>query len=201
MYLTYRQLARFGMDRSYFPIMVRVKGGDPLRGQGPLTVAPAIREAIHRINPSAAVAYERTMNDVIARSLGQPRFYFSLLGAFAAVAILLAVAGLYGVLSYVVAQRTRELGIRAALGSSSGRTLGLVTRDGMVLVAIGMVLGLFGGAMVTRLMTFMLYGVSPLDGATWVVAAAVMVVAGLAATLVPAWRATRVDPLIAMRAE
>jgi ABC-type antimicrobial peptide transport system permease subunit len=141
------------------------------------------------------------MSQVISTSLGNPRFYFSLLGTFAAVALVLAVAGLYGVLSYVVAQRTRELGIRSALGSPTSRLLGLVTRDGLQLVAGGLILGLIGGAAVTRLMTFMLYGVSPLDAVTWTVAVVVMALAGLLATLVPARRATRVDPLIAIRAE
>jgi ABC-type antimicrobial peptide transport system permease subunit len=141
------------------------------------------------------------MSDVISSSLGYPRFYFSLLGTFAVVALVLAVAGLYGVLSYVVAQRTRELGIRSALGSPTSSLVGLVTRDGLQLVAGGLVLGLIGGAAVTRLMTFMLYGVSPLDAVTWTLAVALMSVAGLLATLIPARRATRVDPLIAIRAE
>jgi ABC-type antimicrobial peptide transport system permease subunit len=141
------------------------------------------------------------MSQVISMSLGNPRFYFSLLGTFAAVAMVLALAGLYGVLSYVVAQRTRELGIRSALGSPKSSLVTLVARDGLLLVAGGLVLGLIGGAAVTRLMTFMLYGVSPLDATTWTLAVALMAVAGLFATLIPARRATRVDPLIAIRAE
>lgn len=191
MYWSYRQN---GLGSSSFPLMVRVKGD-------PTSVVPSIRAAVRRIDASAAIARVLPMSDVISTSLGNPRFYFSLLGTFAAVAMVLAVAGLYGVLSYVVAQRTRELGIRSALGSSTSSLMGLVTRDGLQLVAGGLVLGLMGGAAVTRLMTFMLYGVSPLDAVTWTLAVALMAAAGLLATLVPARRATRVDPLIAIRAE
>ncbi len=191
MYWSYRQN---GLGSSGFPLMVRVKGD-------PTSVVAGIRAAVRRIDASAAIARVMPMSDVISSSLGNPRFYFSLLGTFAAVALVLAVAGLYGVLSYVVAQRTRELGIRSALGSPTFSLLGLVTRDGLQLVAGGLVLGLIGGVAVTRLMTFMLYGVSPLDAVTWTSAVAVMSLAGLLATLIPARRATRVDPLIAIRAE
>jgi len=191
-YWAFRQ---FAPGVSSVTILARVKGTNPAAAM------PDIRAAIRRIDPQAAVARVKTMPDAIATSLGQPRFYFSLLGTFAVVAIVLAVAGLYGVLSYVVAQRTRELGIRSALGSPKSRLVRLVTRDGLLLVAGGLVLGLIGGAAVTRLMTFMLYGVSPIDLLTWALAVIAMTLAGLFATLVPATRATRVDPLIAIRAE
>ena len=178
-----------------FPLLIRVRGGDPM------SVAGSVRAAIRAIDPAAAVTAVRPMSEVIARSLGRPRFYFSLLGAFAAVALVLAVAGLYGVLSYAVEQRTRELGIRAALGSSRGVLVRMIGAQGLRLVVLGLVLGFAGGAVVTRLMTFMLYGVSPLDMATWAAAGALLLVASMVATLVPAGRATRVDPLIAMRVE
>jgi ABC-type antimicrobial peptide transport system permease subunit len=164
-------------------------------------VTPAVRAALRAIDPSAAVANVATMPDVIARSLGQPRFYLSLLGSFAVVAIVLAIAGLYGVLSYAVAQRTRELGIRAALGSSTGGLMRLVTVQGLQLVGIGLLFGLAGGVAVTRLMTFALYGVSPLDAMTWMASVTLMTIAGLAATLLPALRATRVSPMVAIQAE
>jgi ABC-type antimicrobial peptide transport system permease subunit len=138
---------------------------------------------------------------VIARSLGQPRFYLSLLGAFAVVALVLAIAGLYGVLSYAVAQRTRELGIRSALGSSPVRLMRLMALDGVLLVGFGLVLGSLGGVLVTRLLTFALYGVSPLDVETWIASLLLMFVAGTAAALIPARRATRVSPLIAIQTE
>jgi ABC-type antimicrobial peptide transport system permease subunit len=175
--------------------MIRVKRGDPA------AIAPAVRAAIRAIDPTAAVADVRAMPEVIATSLGQPRFYLSLLGAFAVVALALSVAGLYGVLSYAVAQRTRELGIRSALGSSPSALMGLMAWEGMRLVAIGLVVGAVGGTLVTRLLTFALYGVSPLDVTTWCAAILLMFIAGLVATLVPSRRATRVNPIIAIQTE
>jgi putative ABC transport system permease protein len=178
-----------------FPLVVRVRGGEPT------AVAAQVRAAIRRVDPSAAVADVKPMTEVIATSLGRPRFYFSLLGTFAAVAIVLAVAGLYGVLSYAVAQRTREFGIQLALGSPPRLLLRRVTTQGLRLVVVGLVVGLAGAVSVTRLMEFMLYGVSPLDARTWVLATGALLGAGLLAALVPARRATRVDPVRALQAE
>lgn len=192
MYWTYRQS---GQGSANFPLMIRVRDGDPR------SVLAGVRAAIRAVDPTAAVGDVMTMDDVIAASLGRPRFYFSLLGTFAGVALALALAGLYGVLSYVVAQRTREIGIRSALGSSRGALMRLVTGEGLRLVAAGLAVGVLGGLAVTRLMAFMLYGVSPLDARTWLMAAALMVAAAVLAALLPARRAARVDPMIAMRAE
>jgi ABC-type antimicrobial peptide transport system permease subunit len=175
--------------------MIRVGGGDPT------AVAPGVRAAVRRVDPTAAVSQVASMSDVIGRSLGRPRFYFSLLGAFAGIAIVLAVAGLYGVLSYAVAQRTREIGIRAALGSSRSALVRLFAMEGFRLVAIGVTLGLAGGAAVTRLMEFMLYGISPLDATTWALAAFLMIGAAMIAAIIPARRAARVDPLVAIQNE
>jgi len=190
MYWTYKQ----GGYGSSFPLMIRVAGD-------PTSVVAGVRAALHGVDPSAAISSVHSMPEVIATSLGRPRFYFSLLGSFAAIAILLALAGLYGVLSYAVAQRTREIGIRAALGSPRSAILRLITGHGMRLVAGGIVLGLLAGAGLTRLMVFMLYGVSPLDAMTWIAAAVLMLAAGVAASVVPARRAARVDPLVAIQAD
>lgn len=192
MYWSYLQN---GSGSTNFPIMVRVARGNPMAS------LPAVREAMRGVDPTAAVGSVRTMEDVIGSSLGRPRFYFSLLGTFAGVALVLTLSGLYGVLSYAVAQRTREIGIRTALGSSRTAIMRLVVRDGMQLVATGIVLGLVGGLAVTRLMVFMLYGVSPLDVRTWLLSVVLMGLSGMAAVVLPARRAARVDPLIAMRAE
>jgi ABC-type antimicrobial peptide transport system permease subunit len=191
MYSTYLQNGQ----ASLFSLMIRVRRGDPA------AIAPSVRAAIRSIDPTAAVASVLPMPYVIASSLGQPRFYLSLLGAFAVVALVLAIAGLYGVLSYAVAQRTRELGIRAALGSSAAALMRLMTVDGLRLVAIGLVIGSLGGVGLTRFITFALYSVSPLDATTWLASLLLMFVAGLFATLVPAHRATRVNPVIAIQME
>ncbi|MGH7626970.1 MAG: FtsX-like permease family protein, partial [Gemmatimonadaceae bacterium] len=189
MYWTY---AQGGSDTDY-PLMVRVTRGDPA------AVVSEVRAAIHGVNANAAVSHVRPMHDVIEQSLGQPRFYLSLLGTFAAVAILLAIAGLYGVLGYAVAQRTREMGTRAALGGSVGSLVELVMRDGMRIIAFGLVGGLVGGWAATRVIQSMLYGVSPLDVPTWVGAVVLMVVVGLLAALVPALRAANQEPADAVR--
>ncbi|HJU64855.1 MAG TPA: ABC transporter permease [Gemmatimonadaceae bacterium] len=191
----YRPARRDASGQTSFPLVVRVKSGDPA------AVAGAVRSAIRAVDPGAAVTDVQPMEEVIADSVGEPRFYLTLLGVFALVAVVLAVSGMYGVLSYAVAQRMREFGIRTALGSTAAQIAGLVTRRGMTLIAIGVVVGIAGGAAVTRLMGSLLYGVSPLDAVTWALAIVALVAVGLLASLLPAWRATRADPLVAMRVE
>jgi len=180
---------------SSYSLMLRVRDGDPL------SVTSGVRNAIRSVDATAAAAGVATMRDVIARSLGGPQFYLSMLATFAGIAIVLAVAGLYGVLSYAVAQRSREIGIRSALGSSRRAIMGLIAGEGVRLIALGVVVGLIGGAAITRLMVFMLYGLSPHDMWAWIAATVLMMGAGLLAALIPARRATRVDPLVAMQAE
>lgn len=190
-YWPYRQ----NSGNASFPIMVRVRGRDPM------AVAASVRRAVLSVDRGAAVTELQPMPEVIAASVGRPRFYVTLLGVFAGVALVLAISGIYGVMSYAVAQRTREFGIRTALGSTTSRTLRLVTGRGMQLVALGAVIGLAGGVAVTRALRGLLYGVSPLDVSTWTLATLALGGVALLATLLPAYRATRVDPLIAMRAE
>jgi predicted permease len=192
-YSTFRQM---GAGWSSFPIMVRTRAGTR-----PETLAGAVTAAVRRVDPTSAVTAVRPMADVISDSVGRPRFYLVLLATFGAVALLLAVAGIYGVLSYAVAQRTREFGIRTALGSTPRDTLGLVTRQAMTLVAMGVAIGLAGSLAATKVLGSLLYGVSPLDPSAWVLATATLLLAGLMAALLPAWRATRSDPIVALRAE
>jgi predicted permease len=191
----YSTLRQNGTTWALFNLVVRVRGGDPA------AVYSGVRGAIRKTDQAAAVSAGITMPELVAQTLGRPRFYFTLLGTFAAIAILLALAGLYGVLSYVVAQRTREIGIRSALGSTRAGIVGLVAMEGFRLVVLGLVAGLAGGAAVTRLMTFMLYGVSPLDATAWTVATLLMFGAAMLAAVIPARRAARVDPLVAIQAE
>jgi putative ABC transport system permease protein len=196
----YHSFRESGDGWSSFPILIRVRDGAGGRPR-PEALAAAAGAAVRAVDPGVAITAVRPMPEVMAASLGRPKFYLALLGTFGAVALALAVAGIYGVLSYAVAQRTREFGIRTALGSTAREILGLVTRQAMVLVAIGIGLGLAGSLAVTRLLGSLLYGVSPLDAPAWILATVTLALAGLLAALVPAWRATRADPVVALRAE
>lgn len=192
MYYTYRQGAP---NATSYGILVRTTVDSPV------SITPQVRAALQRVDATVAVSGVTAMPDVIAASLGSPRFYLLLVGSFAAVAIVLAAAGLYGILSYSVAQRTREFGIRLALGSRPSLLLRMVTMQGIGLVLLGLVVGLAGAAAATRLMTTMLYGLDPLDIVSWISATVLLFLTGTAAALIPAFRATRVDPIRAIQSE
>jgi ABC-type antimicrobial peptide transport system permease subunit len=141
------------------------------------------------------------MEQLVDASVGQRKLSMILLGVFSLIALLLASIGIYGVMSYSVAQRTRELGIRMALGAARPRVLGLVVGQGMVLASAGVVIGLAAAFGLTRLLTTQLYGVSATDPMTFVGVSALLIGVALLATLLPAMRATRVDPVVALRDE
>ena len=173
-----------------------------VRAAGPLEpLAGAIRAAVRRVIPGQALFRVRTMREVIGDSLANPRLYAWLVGLFAAMGTLLAAAGIYGVIAYLVALRTREFGIRMALGADAGRVLRLVLRRGALLTALGLAAGIGGAALLTRVLRGVLYGVSPADWRTFAAVAALLAVVSLAACLAPARRAARVDPAAALRAE
>jgi putative ABC transport system permease protein len=137
----------------------------------------------------------------VSRALGEQRFTMLLLGLFAAMALVLAAIGVHGVLSYSVARRTPEIGIRMALGAEPGGVRRLIVGEGLTLAAIGIVLGLASALAFTRLLPSLLYGVSPTDPVTFVAVALVLAAIALAASAAPAWRATRISPMVAMRTE
>jgi len=143
----------------------------------------------------------KTMEEYVATSVATPRFQTLLLALFAVVGLALTAIGLYGVMAYGVAQRTREFGIRLALGARPGEVLGLVLRGGLTLVAAGLIVGVVAGALATRLLGSALYGVDPLDPPTFAGVSAMLVAVAAMASYVPARRATRVDPIAALRAE
>jgi len=143
----------------------------------------------------------RTMNDMIARTLLQKKFTMLLLSIFAGAALLLAAIGLYGVISYSVAQRTRELGIRIALGAQRGDVLRLILRQGMAVVAAGVIFGVAASLGLTRLIASLLYGISANDPLTFLLFSVALVLVAFIACWLPARRAARVDPVIALRAE
>jgi putative ABC transport system permease protein len=137
----------------------------------------------------------------VEESLGQRPFAMLLLASFAALALLLATVGIYSVLAYTVRQRVREIGIRMALGAPTGGVLRLIVIEGLKPTLIGVALGLALAAALVRVMTTMLYGVDQHDPGTFTVVAGIMLLVGIVATLVPAFRATRVDPIVTLRAE
>jgi putative ABC transport system permease protein len=175
-------------------IVVRT-GGDPLA-----LAAPA-RRAIASLDPDLAVANVRTLDRVVADSVGDRRFTMLLLGLFGAVALALAVIGIYGVTAYGVAQRTREMGIRLALGAAPGAVRRLVVGEGMRLALGGLVAGMVLALVGTRALRSQLYGIRSSDPATYLALSAVLLLVAVLATYLPARRATRVDPAITLRAE
>ncbi|HWC76823.1 MAG TPA: ABC transporter permease [Blastocatellia bacterium] len=165
------------------------------------SVLDSIRRNVQNINSQNVISRPSTLNEVIAGSLAERRFSMILLNSFALVALLLASVGLYGVISYLVGQRTHELGIRIALGAQRKDVLRLVLNHGLKMALAGVALGLIAAFGITRLMTSMLFGVSPTDPATFAVIASLLTAVALLACLLPAFRATRVDPLVALRDE
>ena len=161
----------------------------------------AIVREIHTVDPSVVVYGIRTMQDRLHDSLARQRFSSTMLGAFAAFALLLAAVGLYGVMSYLVTQSTHDIGILLALGARPGNILGLVVRQGMQLTLIGIFTGLIGAVALTRVIANLLFGVSTTDVATFLVVPALLSLVAFAATVIPAWRATGVDPMVALREE
>ena len=171
------------------------------RGVDPEGLAPAVREAIWSVDRGVPVFDLRTLEQVVARSLTTRRFAVTLLSAFAGLALMLAMIGLYGVLSYAVAQRTSELGVRFALGATPGEVLQLVLGDGLRLTGIGVGAGALLGAIAARAMSRLLFGIGTFDLGAFAFAAAALIAVALIASYIPARRASRVDPMVALRSE
>jgi putative ABC transport system permease protein len=164
-------------------------------------VTQALREQVRAVDRDLPVFGETTMTQVAAESVSRRKFAMQLVGLFGVLALLLAGVGIYGVIAYSVNQRTREIGIRVALGASRTAILRWVLRQGMILTVAGIAVGLIGAVALTRLLRSLLFGVGPMDVVTYGVLAVVLGVVALIACYVPARRATKVDPLIALRYE
>ena len=164
-------------------------------------LATAIVREIHAVDPTVVVYGVRTMQNRLLDSLARQRFSTTMLGAFAAFALLLAAVGLYGVMSYLVTQSTRDIGILVALGARRENILALVVRQGMQLALIGIFAGLTGAAALTRVIASLLFGVSARDVATFLAVPSLLAAVAFAATVIPAWRASSVDPMVALREE
>jgi putative ABC transport system permease protein len=167
----------------------------------PLTLTQSVREQVRVLDRDLPVFGERTMGQVAAESVSRRRFAMQLVGMFGILALLLAAVGIYGVIAYSVTQRTREIGIRVALGASRSEILRWVLKQGMVLTMAGVVIGLVGAFLLTRLLRSLLFGVGPADVVTYGVLATLLTIVALIACYVPARRATKVDPLVALRYE
>jgi putative ABC transport system permease protein len=167
----------------------------------PASIASSVRAAVRELDPRATVDHVATMEEIVSSSISRRRLYAVLLGVFAGVAVLLAAIGIYGVMAYAVTQRTREIGIRIALGAARADVLGLMLRQSLTLTVVGITLGLGGAAALTRSLEGALFGLTPHDPTTFVAVAVLFGAIATVAAFVPARRATKVDPLIALRTE
>lgn len=173
-----------------------------IRTQGdPLSLVGAVRNEVKALDPDQPIAAIRKMNDWVESSVAAPRYRTTLLALFAALAMVLAATGIYGVMSYSVAQRTHEIGVRMALGAGQLDVLKMVVRQGMLLAVIGVVLGLAGAFALTRVMSSLLFEVTEKDPITFGAVAVLLIAVAFVACFVPARRATKVDPLVALRYE
>ncbi len=167
----------------------------------PASLVSSVRGIVRQIDAEAVVDNIATMDQIVSNAMSRPRLYAVLLGIFAAVAMTLAAIGIYGVLAYVVSHRTREIGIRMALGAQRMQVLALVLRQAAVLTAIGVAAGVAGAAALSRYLEGLLFGLTPLDAPTFIAVVVMFGVVAALAAYVPARRATRVDPLVALRTE
>jgi len=189
LYVPYRQMAIPGLT------LTLRSAGDPTQ------LVSAVRAAVREVDPEQPISRVQTMDELVNRDLGPRRFSMALLGLFAALALVLAAVGIYGVMSFDVARRSQEIGVRMALGAEASGVLRLVLSQGMRLTAVGVVLGVIGSLFLTRLINSQLYGVGAMDPLTMVAVVVILVSVAALASLIPARRATRVDPIVAMRAD
>jgi len=199
-----------GLTQDVQPAIYNALAQEPTRGGSlviktdladPLSLTTAVRNEVRKIDPDLPLTNIATMNDRLSKAVAQPRFRTILIALFAAVALMLACLGIYGVISYSVTLRTHEIGIRMALGAQTGDVLRMVIRQAVVLAVIGVTLGLAASYALTSLMSKLLFGVQPTDPATFVGTAAILSITALVASYLPARRATKIDPLLALRYE
>jgi predicted lysophospholipase L1 biosynthesis ABC-type transport system permease subunit len=201
---TYEALGQTYRSVAYVPLSQNHETGVTLYARTsvpPDTLIAAVRQEIRALEPNLPVFEIRTMEQAIVNSLYAPRMGAWLLSVFGALALLLAVIGVYGVLSFSIARRTREMGVRIALGAAAGSVFGLVIREGMSLVGIGIAIGLAACWFAVRSLESLLYGVASRDLTTFGTVALLLCLVALAACVIPARRAMRVNPITALRAD
>jgi len=194
LYFNNPQVAAAGQAQRSMNVVVRTS-------RPPLSLSSEVRAAVRDLDPALPLARLQTMEQNVGETIQRPRFLTRLLGVFAALALVLAAVGTYGVLSYAVAERSHEIGIRMAMGARAGDVQGMVLKSGLALAGAGLVLGVLGAIGATRLMRSLLFGVSTTDVTTFLIAPVVLALVGVAACLIPAYRATRVDPAVVLRQE
>jgi ABC-type antimicrobial peptide transport system permease subunit len=197
-------IAKPAQPTMYFPLYAGSQDGGTLAVRSSRDVTPLalpIQQVVQRLDPDLPVSRVLTMDQIIGQSTLDASFDATLLLVFAVVSLVLASVGLYGVLSYLVAQRTGEIGVRMALGAQRGEVLRLTLVDGLRPASFGLVLGLGGGAAAAKMIRNLLHGVEPLDVSVFVVVAVVLLGVACAACVLPAWRASRLDPVRALRME
>jgi putative ABC transport system permease protein len=167
----------------------------------PAALAEPLRRAVKEVDPGIAVASLATMDAMVAEANGGARFYATLVAIFAGLALVLAAVGIYGVMSYAVAQRTQEIGVRLALGAAERQIFGLVVGESLKLAVVGLAIGLAGSIAVGRALQRLLFGVQGTDAVTFAVTAALLVLVAFLASYLPARRAMRIDPMEALRVE
>jgi putative ABC transport system permease protein len=200
--IRHQSLAGTPSATMYFPTRQSGRVNFVIRTQGdPSNIVGAVRQEVKALDPDQPIASVRLMTEWVDSSVAAPRYRTTLLALFAALAMILAATGIYGVMSYSVAQRTHEIGVRMAMGARQFDVLKLVVRQGMLLTVIGVVVGLAGAFALTRVMSTLLFGVTAKDPLTFGVVAALLIAVAFLACFVPARRATKVDPLVALRYE
>ena len=189
MYFSYEQVVTLQPNA----IVVRTKGVDPV------SLGPTVRNTVWSLDKDQPVSNIRSMEEIVSTAVARQRFSTMLLGIFAALALILAAVGIYGVMSYSVAQRTREIGIRMALGAQRSDVLKMTVMQGVKLVGIGVLIGVGAALVLTRVMASLLFGVSATDPVTFASISFVLIAVALLASYIPALRATRIDPMVALR--
>jgi putative ABC transport system permease protein len=183
-----------GAHMAYITLVVRTAGD-------PAALAPAVKEVVWSLDRNLPVSQVLTMDAVVAEANAQPRFQMLMMGIFAGVAMVLAAVGIYGLMSYSVARRTHEIGIRISLGAGRGEVLRMVLSQALTLALAGSAVGLVSALLLARLMTNLLFGVKPTDPATFIAVALTLAAVSVVASYLPARRAMRIDPMVALRYE